>query len=101
MTYLSTRNHRCSESAAAAITRGIAPDGGLFVPDSLPPISQEMLASWLSLDYRARAAAVLALFLTDFSHEELTQAIDAAYGESYTVRFYGSREAGFAAELVE
>ena len=27
--------------------------------------------------------------------------IDAAYGESYTVRFYGSREAGFAAELVE
>ncbi len=83
MTYLSTRNHRCSESAAAAITRGIAPDGGLFVPDSLPPISQEMLASWLPLDYRARAAAVLALFLTDFSHEELTQAIDAAYGANF------------------
>ena len=39
MDFISTRNKSIRTSAAGAILRGIAPDGGLFVPDALPAFS--------------------------------------------------------------
>ena len=43
MNYYSTRNHQHIVSAAQAIACGLAPDGGLFVPESLPAVSAQQL----------------------------------------------------------
>ncbi|OAT87135.1 threonine synthase [Desulfotomaculum copahuensis] len=78
--YESTRGSTAPVPAAGAIKTGIAPDGGLFVPVrdvSMPP---EELAGLVEQDYRRRAAAVLQLFLTDFSPAEIRDCVSGAYG---------------------
>ena len=43
MNYYSTRDHQHIVSAAQAIACGLAPDGGLFVPEALPGVSAQQL----------------------------------------------------------
>ena len=81
MNYHSTRNQKLKYTSKEAIKQGLAPDGGLFVPDSIPTVSVEELRSWISLDYRQRAKKVLALYLTDYSQEELNDCVDKAYSD--------------------
>ena len=69
---------RSTRGAAAvtpsmAILRGLAPDGGLYVPESFPAFTQDEIASLAGMDYEARACFVLSRFLPDFSREELQQ----------------------------
>ena len=71
MKYISTRHAGAGVSASEAIVRGIAPDGGLFVPAGIPQIDDAFISSLRAMTYRERAAAILGLFLTDFSAEEL------------------------------
>lgn len=78
--YFSTRNSGEHISAAEAITRGLAPDGGLYVPSTLPQIDVSEL---LTLDYRARAERILSVFLPEFSAAEITKLASAAYGDNY------------------
>ncbi len=78
--YFSTRNAGERISAAEAITRGLAPDGGLYVPSELPLIDVSEL---LTMDYRARAARILSAFLPEFSQEEIDSLVTAAYGDNY------------------
>ncbi|MBP2658962.1 MAG: threonine synthase [Firmicutes bacterium] len=77
--YSSTRGSNDILTAAEAIKRGIAADGGLFVPTILPKIDDKWLAKLVNLDYKERAFEVLGLFLTDYSEEELKNCIVAAY----------------------
>ena len=56
MQYHSTRGLKENISAAEAIIRGLAPDGGLYVPDSFPHISTDEIEALCRLDYRERAA---------------------------------------------
>ncbi|EIW17269.1 MULTISPECIES: threonine synthase [Pelosinus] len=77
--YRSTRGSNDILSAAEAIKRGIAADGGLFVPTVMPKIDDKWLAKLVNLDYKERAFEVLGLFLTDYSEEELKNCIVAAY----------------------
>lgn len=77
--YISTRGKNDHFFAAEAIKTGIAGDGGLFVPTTIPKITTEWLASLANLDYGKRAFAILSLFLPDYSEEELQFCIDAAY----------------------
>ena len=70
MFFTSTRSVQ-SVTSAAAITRGIAADGGLFVPESFPQISFEKLVALADMDYISRAKEVLKLYLTDYTEEEL------------------------------
>ena len=65
--------------SAAAITRGIADDGGLFVPEEFPRLTAADLDRLTSLDYRGRAKEILGRYLTDFTPEEIAQCVDAAY----------------------
>ena len=79
MRYNSTRDSGVSVSSAQAITQGISKDGGLFVPESIPSLSEEELLSLVDKTYVERAAAVLSKFLTDFSAEEVRECASLAY----------------------
>ena len=81
MRYVSTRDASLKISAAEAIARGLSPDGGLFVPETLPQVSAEMLRSLGCMDYAQRAAAIMGLFLEDYTAEELKEFTEAAYSE--------------------
>jgi len=78
ITYHSTRNSELTASASEAILKGIAPDGGLYVPDQIPKLklSLEKLAR---MDYAHVAYEVMKLFFTDFTEEELMYCIKGAY----------------------
>ena len=81
MRYVSTRDSSLKITAAEAIARGLSPDGGLFVPESLPLVSPETLRSLGCMSYPQRAAAIMGLFLEDYSAEELKEYTEAAYSE--------------------
>ncbi|CQR70075.1 Threonine synthase [Sporomusa ovata DSM 2662] len=78
--YLSTRGQVDRLTAAQAIAQGIAPDGGLFVPEAIPFIDEPFIVRLQSLSYQERAAAILQLFLTDYTEEELKSCVAGAYG---------------------
>ncbi len=79
MKYISTRNASLKVSASQAIISGLAPDGGLFLPESIPTVTPQFIEQLADMDYAARAAAVLGLFLDDFSAQELSDFTAAAY----------------------
>ena len=81
MEYISTRGEAPAVSAATAIRQGIAPDGGLYVPANIPQISLAEIEELSRQDYQQRAGKILALYLTDYSEEELEQAVALAYNE--------------------
>ena len=83
MKYNSTRDKSCRVGAAYAIAHGLAPDGGLFVPEELPPLSLQQIEALCKTDYRGRAEEILALFLDEFSREEIRAIVTAAYGDNY------------------
>ena len=78
MSFFSTRGESCVV-ASQAILRGLAPDGGLYVPAMFPVISDEKLISFGHMDYTARAAEVLKLYLEDYTAAEIEAAVRAAY----------------------
>lgn len=77
MRYISTRGNHNAVSSAEAISAGMAPQGGLFVPERLPLISMTPGGS-----YQEMALQVLSPLLTDFSKEELEYCIGQAYNRS-------------------
>ena len=83
MKYFSTRGSAERVSAAEAIIRGLAPDGGLYVPESFPELALEDIAALVPLDYRARAARVMAPYLDEFSADEVEELCAAAYGANF------------------
>ena len=78
MNYTGTRSPYAF-SASEAIARGIADDGGLFVPESFPPLTAEEIQKLVGMDYRQRAVLVLSKYLTDFTQEELEACVKGAY----------------------
>ena len=77
--YKSTRSDAAPITASAAILKGLADDGGLFVPTVVPALDRsfEELAG---MNYKEVAYEVMKLVLTDFTQEELRGCIDKAYG---------------------
>ncbi len=78
MSFFSTRGGSCVTSSQA-ILRGLAPDGGLYVPAMFPPVSSEKLARLSQMSYTERAVEILKLYLEDFSLSEIENAVKAAY----------------------
>ena len=80
--YSSTRNSEKKFTASQAILKGLADDGGLFVPESIPAldVSIEELSK---MSYQETAYAVMKKFLTDFTEEELKNCIDRAYDSKF------------------
>ena len=83
MKYFSTRDRKTCCTAAEAIAMGLAPDGGLFVPESIPTVTQAELAALCKMDYRGRAADIMGRYLEEFSAAELREFTAAAYAENY------------------
>ena len=84
MNYRSTRDTSKTPayvSSAEAIKRGLAPDGGLYMPDMIPRISSVDIATLRPLSYARRAAYILSMFLTDYDREALISDCEAAYSE--------------------
>ncbi len=81
MHYISTRGGETRYTSAEAIRQGIAPDGGLLVPESFPQVSLEEITALASLDYVERAVRILSLYLTDYGGEELRSFCQEAYSE--------------------
>ena len=61
-----------------AVMTGLAPDGGLLLPESLPDVSGK-LAAWQDLSYPELAFEVMSLFTTDMPAEDLKALIDKSY----------------------
>ena len=79
MNYQSTRSSAAPVTPAQAIVAGLAPDGGLYLPEQFPQVGPEQLRALVGMDYEGRAVESLSLFLTDFSRQELAAAVAAAY----------------------
>lgn len=83
MNYNSTRDNGLKVTAAQAIATGIAPDGGLFVPQNVPKLTKADFDNLKKLSYVERASYILKNFLTDFTDEEITYCTNGAYGGTF------------------
>ena len=79
MNYISTRGGMAPLPFSDILLEGLAPDGGLAVPEQLPQISAETLESWRGLSYADLAFEVLSRFATDIPAEDLRRLTRAPY----------------------
>lgn len=80
MKYISTRGGGQAKSFEDVVLTGLAPDGGLFVPEQLPTFSAQEIASWRGLSYEELAYQVMAPFVGDeIPASDLRQLIDRSY----------------------
>lgn len=78
MYFTSTRAAK-NVTAAQAIAQGISEDGGLFVPSGFPAIDAQTLNQLVNMSYKERAKKVLAYYLNDYSADEISHCVEAAY----------------------
>jgi threonine synthase len=88
MKYVSTRGGMAPQSFSDILLEGLAPDGGLAVPEVLPRLSADTLASWRGLPYADLAFEVLSLFADDIPAQDLRRLTRAAYTE----QIFGSED---------
>src|SRR6056300_1936380 len=80
MRYVSTRNNNQDYSFREVFLKGLADDGGLFVPKSLFRFNEKELSSLKKLNYQDLAKKIIQPFVTDFITEnDLSQIIDKSY----------------------
>ncbi len=85
LSYQSTRGGEKGLTASMAILKGLAEDGGLYMPTEIPKleISLEQLAG---MSYQETAYEVMRLFLTDYTEEELKHCINSAYDSKFDTK---------------
>ncbi len=81
MRYLSTRNRNIASSAHMSVIRGLAEDGGLFVPESLNV--KINISDFADLNYQQTAEKILAAFLDDYTEEEIRECASGAYDRKF------------------
>ena len=82
LSYLSTRGGETGVTSSQAILKGLAQDGGLFMPTEIPKLDVP-LKELAGLSYQETAYRVMRLFLTDFTEDELRSCIARAYDEKF------------------
>lgn len=82
LNYKSTRGGERGIPSAQAILKGIAEDGGLYVPESIPKLSKSF-EELGEMSYKEIALYVLGLFFGDFTEEELKFCVDKAYDDKF------------------
>lgn len=83
--YKSTRSNSAPVTASKAILNGLAEDGGLYVPTSIPALDVS-LEEISKMSYQDTAYTVMKQFLTDFTEEELRSCINRAYDEKFDTK---------------
>lgn len=86
MLYRSTRGKSSNVSSAEAIKRGLAADGGLFVPEKTVRFDKEQIQKMSEMTYQERALKILEGYLDDYTLSELTDCVNQAY----TAQKFGS-----------
>jgi threonine synthase len=81
MFYRSTRNAGVKFTSAQAIMQGISEDGGLFVPEAIPKLTDSDRNALVRMTYNERAKLIFGKFLTDFTADEITFCVDSAYND--------------------
>ena len=89
MKYISTRGNAPAKTFSEILLGGLAPDGGLYLPEEYPQVTREELDAWRSLSYPELAFRVLSKFITDIPQEELCALIRM----TYTPEVYGNGRA--------
>lgn len=84
MKYKSTRGSSREVGASEAILRGLAEDGGLYMPERIPRLPADR-RDWGDKSYQEIAYEVLRLYLDDYDEEELRACIGAAYDEKFDI----------------
>jgi threonine synthase len=79
--FISTRGGMQPQPFSETLLEGLAPDGGLAIPETMPTVSAETLERWRALTYPQLAAEVLGLFATDIPREDLARMTEAAYAD--------------------
>jgi len=88
MKYVSTRGGMSPQAFSDILLEGLAPDGGLAMPEALPSVSSGQLESWRSLSYPELAFEVLRLFIDDIPADDLRRLTR----EAYRVGVFGSED---------
>ncbi|HXE22847.1 MAG TPA: threonine synthase [Rhodoferax sp.] len=88
MFYLSTRGHPDRKRFCDILLEGLAPDGGLYLPEHYPQVDAATLAKWRALPYADLAFEVLSLFIDDIPADDLR----AICRKTYSQEVFGTRE---------
>ncbi len=80
--YQSTRDGKQKVTASQAVLKGLSPEGGLYVPETIPPLTKT-IKELSAMNYRELAYEILKLFLTDYTEEELKDCIAKAYDDKF------------------
>ena len=96
MKYVSTRGDAARPTFCDILLEGLAPDGGLYLPEHYPQVDADTLARWRTLDYADLAFEILSLFITDIPADDL----HAICRRTYTAEVYGYvREGSDASQI--
>lgn len=88
MQYISTRGHPDRKRFCEILLEGLAPDGGLYLPESYPQVEAATLATWRGLPYADLAFEILSLYIDDIPADDLR----AICRKTYTAQVFGTPE---------
>ncbi|MES2941306.1 MAG: threonine synthase [Pseudomonadota bacterium] len=88
MNYLSTRGDKTPRKFCEILLEGLAPDGGLYLPENYPQIDDSTLSKWRGLSYAGLAFEVLSLYIDDIPAADLK----AICEKTYTEEVFGTAE---------
>jgi threonine synthase len=94
MKYISTRGQSPAQSFSDILLGGLAPDGGLYLPESYPQVSAAELAEWRDLPYHALALKILLKFVDDIPACDLKVLADRTYSANVYRHCRPGRDAG-------
>ena len=86
MRYISTRGNAPAKTFTEILLGGLAPDGGLYLPEHYPQVTRAELDTWRTLSYAELAFAVLSKFITDIPADDLK----AIVSKTYTAQVYSN-----------
>ena len=96
MRYISTRGQSAPQAFCDILLGGLAPDGGLYLPETYPQVTRTELDAWRQLSYADLAYEILTKFITDIPPADLK----ALVARTYTADVYRfTRNGGNAAEI--
>ena len=88
MNYLSTRGDKTPQKFCEILLEGLAPDGGLYLPETYPQVDASTLEKWRPLPYADLAFEILSLYIDDIPAADLK----AICRKTYTAAVFGTKE---------
>ncbi|WP_225784854.1 threonine synthase [Xenophilus sp. Marseille-Q4582] len=88
MRYISTRGDQTPRRFCEILLEGLAPDGGLYLPERYPQVDAATLAQWRELPYHELAFQILSLYIDDIPAEDLR----ALCAKTYTAEVFGDAD---------